>query len=80
MDLTDAITRVARQLLHRLSRAATRHIHFGQAGSEIDLTFGLRNVTNARQKDLEVGATRDSDYVHVPRSPRTAFLRLNASF
>lgn len=59
--------------------AFTRHIAVGAEG-DVDLTFGIKNLTDARQKDLEVGATRDSDYVYGPRSPRTLFVRLDAAF
>lgn len=57
---------------------ATRHIPVRDDGSEIDVTFGIRNLTDARQRDLEVGAGRDSDYVYGPRLPRTFFVRINA--
>ncbi|WP_141243943.1 TonB-dependent receptor plug domain-containing protein [Sphingomonas lenta] len=59
--------------------SATRHFPVGGDGREIDLTVGVRNVTDARQRDLEVGAARDSDYVYGPRSPRTLFVRLDAA-
>lgn len=59
----------------------TRHIALNVDGSrEVDLTLGIKNVTDVRQRDLEVGATRDSDYVYGPRLPRTFFVRLNASY
>lgn len=57
----------------------TRHVHSGEA-REIDVTFGVRNLFDERQKDLESGAGRDSDYVYGPRSPRSLFVRLNADF
>ncbi|MFN3518655.1 MAG: hypothetical protein ACK4YT_04335 [Sphingomonas sp.] len=57
---------------------ATRHIPVRDDGSEIDVTFGIRNLTDARQRDLEVGAGRDSDYVYGPRLPRNFFVRINA--
>ncbi|WP_197054252.1 TonB-dependent receptor plug domain-containing protein [Sphingomonas sp. 37zxx] len=60
---------------------ATRHIPLNAAGDrEIDLTFGLKNATDARQRDLEVGAARDSDYVYGPRNPRTLFMQARALF
>lgn len=62
----------------------TRHVHFasGQAGDgrEVDVTVGIRNLFDERQKDLEIGAGRDSDYVYGPRSPRSLFVRVNAAF
>ncbi|WP_413061562.1 TonB-dependent receptor plug domain-containing protein [Sphingomonas carotinifaciens] len=59
--------------------SATRHLPVGRE-REIDVTLGLRNVTDARQRDLEKGATRDSDYVYGPRSPRTLFVQARAHF
>ena len=59
---------------------ATRHLPLGADGREIDLTLGVKNVTDARQRDLERGAGRDSDYVYGPRLPRTAFVRVSAAF
>lgn len=60
---------------------ATRHIALNDDGSrEIDLTLGIKNLTNVRQRDLEVSATRDSDYVYGPRLPRTFFVRLSATY
>lgn len=57
----------------------TRHMPVGSEGREIDVTFGIKNLTDARQRDLEVGAGRDSDYVYGPRLPRTFFVRINAN-
>ena len=57
----------------------TRHFPVGAEG-DVDVTFGIKNLTDDRQRDIEVGASRDSDYVYGPRSPRTAFVRLDAAF
>ncbi len=61
-----------------LDLTGTRHIPIGDGDREIDVTFGIKNLTDARQRDLEAGAERDSDYVYGPRLPRTVFIRLNA--
>lgn len=59
----------------------TRHLPLNAEGDrEVDLVMGVKNVTDARQRDLEVGATRDSDYVYGPRLPRTLFVRLSAAY
>jgi len=57
----------------------TRHIH-GPAGSDVDVTIGVKNLFDERQKDLETGANRDGDYVYGPRAPRSLFVRLDATF
>ena len=73
-----AIRRVDDVLVTDLT--ATRHIPVGDDGREVDLTFGIKNVADVRQRDLEVGAGRDSDYVYGPRLPRTVFVRLSAVY
>ncbi len=47
-------------------------------GRSVELQIGARNLTNAYQRDMDVGPTRDSDYVYGPRFPRalTASLRV----
>lgn len=40
------------------------------------LTFTVRNLTDAYQKDLDQGPLRDSAYVYGPRMPRTMLLSL----
>ncbi|HTG38025.1 TonB-dependent receptor [Sphingomonas sp.] len=61
-----------------LDLTGTRHFPVGDDNREIDVTFGIRNLTDARQRDLETGAARDSDYVYGPRLPRAFFVRINA--
>lgn len=63
-----------------LDLTGTRHIPFGDGTREVDVTFGIKNLTNVRQRDLETGATRDSTYVYGPRLPRAFFARINARF
>ncbi len=58
----------------------TRHFAVGTQGGDIDLTLGVKNIFDERQKDLETGRLRDSDYVYGPRQPRTFFVRLDAAF
>lgn len=74
---TASIVRTPRYLVADLT--FTRHSPVGAEG-DVDVTFGIKNLTDARQKDLEMGATRDSDYVYGPRAPRTLFIRLDAAF
>lgn len=57
----------------------TRHFQ-GADGKGIDLSFGIRNLFDQRQKDLEVGATRDSDYVYGPRFARAYYASLRYAF
>lgn len=61
-----------------LDLTGTRHIPIGDGDREVDVTFGVKNLTGVRQPDLETGATRDSAYVYGPRLPRTVFVRINA--
>lgn len=43
------------------------------------LTLGIKNLTNAYQKDLDSGATRDPGYVYGPSQPRTVYFALRLS-
>ncbi|MDF2494922.1 MAG: TonB-dependent receptor [Sphingomonas sp.] len=63
-----------------LDLTGTRHFPVGDTGREVDVTFGIKNLTDVRQRDLESGPERDSDYVYGPRQPRTLFVRINAHF
>ncbi|WP_395792268.1 TonB-dependent receptor plug domain-containing protein [Aquimonas sp.] len=58
---------------------ATRHFHDSD-GKGFDLSFGIRNALDERQRDLETGAGRDSDYVYGPRFARTYYARLRYAF
>lgn len=40
------------------------------------LTIGIKNITNAYQKDLDFGVTRDPGYVYGPSQPRTVYFSL----
>lgn len=57
----------------------TRHFH-QSSGSEFDFSFGVRNLFDQRQKDMEVGAGRDSDYVYGPRFARAYYASLRYAF
>lgn len=58
---------------------AARHFH-GADGKGLDLSFGVRNLFDQRQKDLETGAGRDSDYVYGPRFARAYYVSLRYAF
>lgn len=58
---------------------ATRHFHAAD-GRGFDLSFGVRNLFDQRQRDLEVGAGRDSDYVYGPRFARSFYVNLRYAF
>lgn len=45
--------------------------------SALALSFGLDNIFNSFQKDLDRGAYRDSGYIYGPAKPRTFFVSLN---
>ncbi|WP_024892130.1 TonB-dependent receptor plug domain-containing protein [Luteimonas huabeiensis] len=57
---------------------ATRH--FGAGERHWDLSLGVRNLFDQRQRDLETGPDRDSDYVYGPRFARSAYASLRFSF
>ncbi len=46
----------------------------------LSLTFGVRNLTNAFQPDLDRGPLRDSNYVYGPRFPRSVRFGVSATF
>ena len=71
-----SVKRTPRFLIADLT--VTRHVHVG--AGEVDLSVGIKNLFDARQRDVERGAARDSDYVYGPRLPRTLFIRLDAAF
>lgn len=57
------------------------HAHVpGPGEQEISIAFGLRNLLDQRQRDLETGAGRDSDYVYGPRFPRSAYVSVRYAF
>ncbi len=47
----------------------TRHFQLGR--QHLDLTIGVKNLLDQRQRDLEAGANRDSTYVYGPRLARS---------
>jgi outer membrane receptor for ferrienterochelin and colicins len=46
----------------------------------VAMTAGVRNLTDAYQKDLDQGQERDSEYIYGPRYPRTFFMSLGYEF
>ena len=57
------------------------HLHWGAEGTrETTVSFGVKNLADRRQKDLESGADRDSDYVYGPRFARSWYLNLRHAF
>jgi outer membrane receptor for ferrienterochelin and colicins len=47
---------------------------------ELELTAGAKNITDAYQKDLDFGLTRDPGYVYGPTQPGTLFFAVNLGF
>ncbi|UNK42374.1 TonB-dependent receptor [Luteimonas sp. S4-F44] len=54
--------------------------HLGRGARHWDLALGLRNLLDQRQRDLETGAGRDSDYVYGPRFARSAYASARFNF
>jgi len=44
------------------------------------LTAGIRNITNAYQRDLEVGVLRDAEYIYGPQQPRSVYAGVHVEF
>lgn len=44
------------------------------AFNKAELSGGIQNVFNQRQKDYDLGVNRDSDYIYGPALPRTFFI------
>jgi outer membrane receptor for ferrienterochelin and colicins len=44
---------------------------------EINFNAGIQNVTNAYQKDFDLGAERDAGYIYGPGRPRTYFMGMS---
>ena len=59
-----------------------RHLEFGSGERPLhwDLTIGVRNLFDARQKDLPSGPNRDPGYFYGPRFPRSYFLSLSCRY
>jgi outer membrane receptor for ferrienterochelin and colicins len=54
--------------------------HFSVRGYECEVRVGARNLFDDRQRDLEAGVYRDSDYVYGPRQPRSLFVSTGLEF
>jgi outer membrane receptor for ferrienterochelin and colicins len=50
-----------------------RHVEWGR--HHLDISVGVRNLFDQRQRDLESGPDRDSDYVYGPRFARSFYVR-----
>ncbi|WP_197456820.1 TonB-dependent receptor plug domain-containing protein [Cephaloticoccus primus] len=57
----------------------TRHFEL-RGRHHLDVSLGVKNIFDERQKDLEVGADRDNDYVYGPRFARSFFVTAKYSF
>jgi outer membrane receptor for ferrienterochelin and colicins len=55
-----------------LDASISRSFEFG-SDSKTTFSFGVKNVTNSYQKDLDQGAERDAGYVYGPRFPRSIY-------
>ena len=47
---------------------------------DLKLSVGVKNITDDRQEDLEVGYDRDPSYFYGPRTPRTYFVSTKLTF
>jgi outer membrane receptor for ferrienterochelin and colicins len=54
--------------------------HASIAGRHVDFSAGVKNIFDERQRDLETGANRDSDYVHGPRFARSVYCGVKVEF
>ena len=43
----------------------------------LELTIGMQNITNAYQKDLDIGVLRDAGYIYGPKLPRSLYCGVN---
>jgi outer membrane receptor for ferrienterochelin and colicins len=49
-------------------------------GLNTKLNFGIKNITECYQKDLDKGPDRDPAYVYGPICPRTTYVGLETAF
>ena len=61
-----------------LDMSLSRRFQIGE--DSMTVTAGVRNLTDAYQKDLDQGPERDSAYLYGPRHPRTFFVSLGYEF
>jgi len=54
--------------------------HFWIGRRQLDWSVGVKNVFDQRQRDLETGANRDSDYVYGPRFARSFSASLRCKY
>lgn len=53
---------------------------FHKQWGKVIAKVGVNNIFDDFQEDLQLGATRDSEYVYGPRRPRTCFIGLEGQF
>ncbi len=51
-------------------------IPFESINSGIEISCGIKNITNAYQNDFDTGKNRDSNYIYGPSAPRTIYFGL----
>lgn len=66
LEITPAIVTLDLAVARTFSRR-------GSQGPRLELTAGVRNLTDRYQRDLDQGPLRDSGYVYGPRYPRTFY-------
>jgi len=49
-------------------------------GFNTKINFGIKNITNTYQEDLDKGANRDPSYVYGPVRPRTIYFGIEIAF
>lgn len=55
---------------------ASKRFALNRDGLAVTLTLGVKNLFDARQRDLETGVDRDPYYLYGPRTPRTVFMSM----
>ncbi len=66
LEITPSLVTTDLALTHTISLGSSE-------GPRLELTAGVRNLTDRYQRDLDQGPLRDSGYVYGPRQPRTFF-------
>lgn len=62
-----------------LSLRAAYTFDIPKVSTGLELSGGVKNVTNAYQDDFDIGKNRDSNYIYGPQAPRTFFIGLKIS-
>ncbi len=66
-------------VFHVVDLGFTRHFSL-PGGRHLDWSLGVKNLFDERQRDLESGAGRDSDYVYGPRFARSFYTQVRHEF